>query len=529
MGITYPINKERELGFRCFWEGEKASCFGEHCSVDCGVDVLLARLVDVFTEVLARDGDYDNAGGDGSVRLTWRNGRQDEECSNSNGLVEKEGKMVAELRRGRILQGIYDLVKRGEFEYNASDVVYKNNNNYSYYGADRIEDEDEHNEQDAPVLERLREGLRAELDCQVCYSLILDPLTIRCGHTFCRKCVASVLDHSNLCPVCRRSIDMSLHTVKSASVNSRISGLLDILFADEISAGQEEEEKSEDTDNTMIPLAVCTLSFPMMPTYLHIFEPRYRLLIRRVIQNGEGKFGMLNYNHSGEPQGQLGRTEFMQYGTLVTIERLRLLDDGRMLLLTRGLSRFKVIEWKLVDGYHVGKTERVDDISLADEENMEITETASALASRHGHSDDGEDDSNNHGGSGDDPIATEMPLDSMSTQQLFHIVRDFVRRQAVQGAPWIRIPMPLAFPERPPADLFNFLPWWLAAFLRMPEEERYQMLRTNSVRERLKIAAKWSRNLDSTEWYVQSIPKSIIHTYHTTAYTLTNVPGPNPY
>ncbi|XP_040295525.1 E3 ubiquitin/ISG15 ligase TRIM25-like [Bufo bufo] len=50
--------------------------------------------------------------------------------------------------------------------------------------------------------------LRAELDCSICLSLYTDPVSLRCGHNFCRFCIMTVLDAQEAagvysCPDCR--------------------------------------------------------------------------------------------------------------------------------------------------------------------------------------------------------------------------------------------------------------------------------------------------------------------------------------
>ncbi|XP_044159615.1 E3 ubiquitin-protein ligase TRIM39-like [Bufo gargarizans] len=50
--------------------------------------------------------------------------------------------------------------------------------------------------------------LRAELDCSICLSLYTDPVSLRCGHNFCRSCIVSALDAQEAagvysCPDCR--------------------------------------------------------------------------------------------------------------------------------------------------------------------------------------------------------------------------------------------------------------------------------------------------------------------------------------
>ncbi|XP_075062120.1 E3 ubiquitin/ISG15 ligase TRIM25-like [Mixophyes fleayi] len=50
--------------------------------------------------------------------------------------------------------------------------------------------------------------LRQELDCSICLNIYTDPVTLRCGHNFCRVCIDRVLDTQEgsgvyICPECR--------------------------------------------------------------------------------------------------------------------------------------------------------------------------------------------------------------------------------------------------------------------------------------------------------------------------------------
>ena len=44
--------------------------------------------------------------------------------------------------------------------------------------------------------------------------------------------------------------------------------------------------------NQEVPIFVCTMAFPTIPCPLHVFEPRYRLMIRRSMETGTKQFGM---------------------------------------------------------------------------------------------------------------------------------------------------------------------------------------------------------------------------------------------
>lgn len=45
-------------------------------------------------------------------------------------------------------------------------------------------------------------------------------------------------------------------------------------------------------DGGTIPVFVCTLALPTIPCPLHVFEPRYRLMIRQAMESGARQFGM---------------------------------------------------------------------------------------------------------------------------------------------------------------------------------------------------------------------------------------------
>jgi Lon protease-like protein len=460
------VAEGREQGFTCYWSGTD-KCVGEHCVGDCGVDVLLGKLLAVFENVLARPENgisQDGTNIDGRMVL-WGSSKNDYSES-------------AQLKQRGWLEGIYALALEGRFPSDASDVVYED-----------LKVSDENPElQDLVHYQYLRDSLRADLDCEVCYALILDPMTTPCGHTFCQKCVARVLDHTDLCPICRRKLGMPA-SLKEEPMNKAVAHLIDQFFPEQIATRREtvaQDEMGTDYEKN-VPLFVCTLSFPTMPTFLHVFEGRYRLMIRRVVENGNGKFGMVMVNRRGRAQpGQLENVPFMQYGTLLMIERYELLPDGRSLVVATGISRFKILDSSMLDGYHVAKTERVDDISLAEEERLESMETSTA--------------STEILPEGSTP---EPSLDSMSTQELLLSAREFLTNQRRSGAPWLHPRVMLAYGPIP-TDASRF-PWWFASIMPISEEEKYRVLTATSVRERLKISARWARQLEARDWWVQAL------------------------
>ncbi|XP_024147804.1 E3 ubiquitin-protein ligase TRIM38 [Oryzias melastigma] len=47
-----------------------------------------------------------------------------------------------------------------------------------------------------------------DLTCSVCLSLFTEPVTLLCGHSFCRECITTFLSSQQCCPQCRSDVSM---------------------------------------------------------------------------------------------------------------------------------------------------------------------------------------------------------------------------------------------------------------------------------------------------------------------------------
>ncbi len=125
---------------------------------------------------------------------------------------------------------------------------------------------------------------------------------------------------------------------------------------------QHQEELKEVTSNeNEIPIFVCTLALPYAPCPLHIYEPRYRLMIRRAIESGSNQFGMCMYSESTP-------YHYTEYGCVLDIQSHQFTRDGRAIVTTVGGRRFKVLSSATKDGYNVSQIEWVKDEIVEDEE-----------------------------------------------------------------------------------------------------------------------------------------------------------------
>lgn len=201
----------------------------------------------------------------------------------------------------------------------------------------------------------------SECVCLVCMELLYEPVTTLCGHTFCRLCLARSLDHKNLCPFCRVSLSVHISPTRQ-HVNVAIKTLLQRWCEGRYERRHARVTAALREQASYLPLFVCTLMFPGVRCPLHIFEPRYRLMIRSVLESGYNRFGMVVHTDSDGGFGSIGCT--------AEIRNVRLLSDGRSLVDTVGGQRFRVVERGQRNGYNVAKVEWLDDMSAEDEQRL---------------------------------------------------------------------------------------------------------------------------------------------------------------
>ncbi len=116
----------------------------------------------------------------------------------------------------------------------------------------------------------------------------------------------------------------------------------------------------------MFPLG--TVLFPTLFLPLHVFEPRYRQLVRRCLaDDGDPEFGVVLIERGSEVGGADVRTDV---GTVARILEAAELDDGRWVLGTVGTRRIRVRRWLADDPFPRAEVEDWDDggtaVPLAD-------------------------------------------------------------------------------------------------------------------------------------------------------------------
>ncbi|XP_010902197.2 LON peptidase N-terminal domain and ring finger 1, like isoform X2 [Esox lucius] len=199
-----------------------------------------------------------------------------------------------------------------------------------------------------------------DLECSLCMRLFYEPVTTPCGHAFCKSCLERCLDHTPQCPLCKESLKEYLATRKYM-----VTSVLDRVIKQYLSKEHLERqlEETQELSDLMknVPIFVCTMAYPTVPCPLHVFEPRYRLMIRRCMETGMRQFGMcINDAQKG----------FVDYGCMLIIRSVHFLPDGRSVVDTIGGKRFRVLTRGMRDGYSIADIEYLEDTRVRDGQEL---------------------------------------------------------------------------------------------------------------------------------------------------------------
>ncbi|RKP34402.1 PUA-like domain-containing protein [Dimargaris cristalligena] len=309
-----------------------------------------------------------------------------------------------------------------------------------------------------------QQALLTELECHICCSLPIRPVTTLCGHTFCQSCLLRTLDHNGACPLCRHSLGRYADYVDHQP-NRALVALCEALFPNQMADRHAAEAAEIQQRQLEVPIFVCSLMFPTMPSQLYIYEPRYRLMMRHCLQASQKQFAMCI---PGPPSAKIGvgygrpDPAVMDYGTMMEIKSVRYLPDGQSVVQVRGIYRFRLLSYAMRNEYWTGRLERLDDV---------------------------------------DKLEVELEHLNMP-RQLMLTCRQFIQRLHESKAPWLinRLeenagPMPTT-PEP-----FSF---WMATVLPIDMYEKYKLLETRSTRERLRMISEWIEKLQTSMFFSNS-------------------------
>lgn len=230
----------------------------------------------------------------------------------------------------------------------------------------------------------------SDFDCVLCCRTLWKPITTPCGHTYCWVCLDRSMDYSPSCPLCMAPLIEQFRNHRHSSGNAAtllalgsnnnsvasptlislkkrsVTKFVETAMRRFIPAAYAQRQRQEMEKEPSVPVFICTTAFPTVSCPLFVYEPRYRLMVRRAIESGSRQFGIA--------LPQTGRSRYVDIGTILDIRDCLQLADGCSILSTIGTRRFKVITRGEKDGYDTAKVEIIEDEPVDDKNEGIIRE-----------------------------------------------------------------------------------------------------------------------------------------------------------
>ncbi|KAJ3364286.1 hypothetical protein GGF32_002257 [Allomyces javanicus] len=295
------------------------------------------------------------------------------------------------------------------------------------------------------------------LECQLCYNLLHDAITLYpCGHTACRACFLRTLDHgADTCFLCRAPLPYGYLVYHHHAPNRTLRQFIESAFPRHAQARALALAAEVQAQHDQVPIFTCSLVLPGSPARLHVFEPRYRLMMRRVTAEGAPKmFGMCAPASCGPGPASKG--------TMLKVQSFQLLDDGRFLVEAVGIYPFEILAKTCTDGYCTATVKKLDDFDF-----LRLTDTLPPPAPLGPHA----------------PTVRDLVCQASRTLEAFLNTLPAPARQGF-----------LAQYGCMPCDPALFT-YWLASVLPVEIKDKSKLLGMRSARDRLALVWKWAREV----------------------------------
>eukprot|EP00903_Cladosiphon_okamuranus_P006847 g6669.t1 len=186
----------------------------------------------------------------------------------------------------------------------------------------------------------------SEFECILCLRLYHEPVSLPCGHTYCRGCLKRALANKSQCPMCRAACHGG---AGDCGTNLAVISIIKSQFPRQYEERQKEAEQDAMVEaetrrrahtigesvtpapDGSVSMPVCLLDmllFPHQPVTLYLFEPRYITLVNRCLSSTR-RFAVF--------QDRTPATG--SCGAILEIRDARLMNRGHYLIMCLGVGR----------------------------------------------------------------------------------------------------------------------------------------------------------------------------------------------
>lgn len=226
------------------------------------------------------------------------------------------------------------------------------------------------------------EVIPPEFECSICMRLLLEPVSVSCGHTFCRSCLDKSLGYRGACAMCRAPV------TGGQSTNILISGIIAERYPKALAKRRREQgeelkasEKDADdvrrsqarTGGAILPLLPGPrVALPHSRARIALRTPEELSLLEHALQ-GSRRIGAVWAEDVPDADGIPRRL-----GVCLEIESVQRQEDQSSLVHFAGKFRFRLLEppYAHEAGFALGKIEPVFDGPLQTEELLGRLDTS---------------------------------------------------------------------------------------------------------------------------------------------------------
>jgi len=235
-------------------------------------------------------------------------------------------------------------------------------------------------------------------------------------------------------------------------------------------------------------------------------------MLRRCLERPSPTFGMIMPPRASPIPGH-GTNAGSEFGTMLEIRSVQMLPDGRSMVETWGTHRFRILERGSLDGYMIGRIERIDDYDddlaeWADSSSLPAAQVVSQPPSPRSFLTRIMSSVSPPGS----PLADTSSLAStstlprrsqrvLSTSALLETCHAFLSQLRAGTAPWVVQRFNYTYGPQPPDTDPGAFSFWMGMVLPIDEHEKAKLLPVKSARLRLRMVVGWIEQLNSNWWF----------------------------